>query len=170
MDLDDFKFNKQGDYFYKEKKLIELDSSQKALLLKPYVKYFPPHQYIAHFVSKQDKIGIFQPIILRVVGTDYLTLWLLLIDNDCKPVNVFYLEGENCEGPWETDSTIMDCPIKRNKFTKNKIESFEIRTTDFLNSSKSIIDSLVYITEVNEQGEFKTKRTDSVRYIRRKSQ
>lgn len=168
MILDDFKFNKDWDYYYLGKKLIELDSLEKTELLKPFVEYFPPYQYIAHFVSKQDKIGNFQPIILRVVGTDYLTLWLLLVDNDCKPVNVFYLEGENCEGPWETDSTIMGCAIRRNKFNKDKIESYEIRTTDFLNSNKSVIDSLVYTTEISDRGEFKTKRTDSVRYARRK--
>ena len=168
MIIDDFSFNKQVDYFYKEKKLIELDSLQKTKLLAPFVKYFPPYSHIAHFISKQDKIGDFQPIILRVVGTDYLTLWLLLLDKDCKPVSLFFLEGENCEGPWDTDSTIMDCPTKRNKFIKNRIESYELRTTDFFNSNKSIIDSLVYTTEINEKGEFKTKRIDSVRYTRRK--
>jgi hypothetical protein len=168
MILEDFKHDKHWDYFYKKKRLIALDSLQKTKLLEPFVQWFPAYQYIAHFVSKQDKIGEFQPIILRVVGTDYLTLWLLLLDNECKPVSVFYLEGKNCEGPWETDSTIMDCPIKRNKFKGNKIDSYEIRKTDFLNTDKSIIDSLVYATEISEKGEFKTKRIDSVRYVRRR--
>jgi hypothetical protein len=90
----------------------------------------------------------------------------LLIDKDCNPVSLFYLEGENCEWPWETDSTIMDCPTKRNKFIGNKIESCEVRTTNFFNSNKAIIDSLFYTTEINDRGEFKTKRTDSVRYVR----
>jgi hypothetical protein len=169
MILDDFEWNKHVDYFYSGKKLVELDSLQKAKLLKPFINYFSPRQYIAHFVSKQEKIGNFQPIILRVVGTDYLTLWLLLLDNNCKPVSVFYLEGQNCEGPWETDSTTMSCPVKRNKFNKNKIDSYEIRTTDFLDSNKSIIDSLVYTTEITDRGEFKTRRIDSVRYVRRKT-
>jgi hypothetical protein len=60
-----------------------------------------------HLIAKQQKIGKYQPIILWVGGTDYLTSVLLLVDSDCNPVSHLILEGEDCEGPFETDSTIM---------------------------------------------------------------
>jgi hypothetical protein len=94
--LDDFKNESNWDISYNNKKLKQLDSVQKTKLLMPF-RNLPPSYSIAYFISKQYKIGDFQPIILRVLGTDYLTSWLLLIDKDCNPVSLFYLEGENCE-------------------------------------------------------------------------
>lgn len=152
---------------YKGSKLTPLSSEQKIHLLGPFITNgFAPTDFTAHFVSKQQKMGNLQPITLRVLGTDYLAHWLVLLDDQCNPVSRFYLEGEGCEGPSETDSTMMDCPTKQNRFSKNAIESCEIRQINYTDGTgRKIIDSLFYRTTISDSGELKTLLVDSIRTI-----
>lgn len=163
--LESFKYSDNFDVMYSGQKLNKLDSGQKEKLLRGVINNgFPPYMFDVHLIAKQQKIGKYQPIILWVGGTDYLTSVLLLVDSDCNPVSHLILEGENCEGPFETDSTIMLCPIKYNQFQGNKIESQEVRRIEFFDSGKTIIDSLSYHTEIDDMGQFRTERLDSIRY------
>jgi hypothetical protein len=162
--LNEFFVGRDQALYYKDQTLTALDSVQERRMLQPFVPFFSADEYTAFFVSKQPKLGEWQPVILRVSRATGLYEWLVIVDKDCKPVSRFILEGENCEAPVETDSTVMYCPVRKNKFVGNRIESYEIRTTRFLDDQKKIIDSLSYITEIDERGMFQTKRKDSVRF------
>ncbi|MBI3220948.1 MAG: hypothetical protein HYZ44_15645 [Bacteroidetes bacterium] len=165
--LDVIKYDRSN-YYFMEKRLVELDSQQKEKLIKPFLKTLPVYSYQAHFISKLSPVDNLQPIILRVVGTDYHTLWLLLINKNCTPISFFYLEGENCEGPMETDSTVTFCPVRRSICKGNTIVTYETRTSEAVSDKKSMVDSLVFTTTFNKRGEFVTKRKDSTRYYRQK--
>lgn len=162
--LNEFFTGRDQALYYKDQQLVELDSIQERKMLKPFVSFFSADEYTAFFISKQPKIGDWQPVLLRVTRATGLYEWLVIVDKDCKPLSRFVLEGENCESPIETDSTIMYCPVRKNKFVGNRIESFEVRTTRFLDDQKKVIDSLSYVTEIDGKGMFRTKRLDSVRF------
>ncbi|MFM8914349.1 MAG: hypothetical protein ACKOE6_15740 [Flammeovirgaceae bacterium] len=164
--LSDFEYGEGSDIFLGRSFLKELDSAEKQNLLFGILKNgFPPYTHRVHFVAKQEKIGRFQQIIIQVGGTDYLTSMILLLDENCRPVSHYILEGKDCEGVFETDSTIMACPIKRNHFDGNVVQSTEIRRNEYLHSDKILIDSLSYETEFDTSGQFNTRLIDSVRYI-----
>lgn len=164
--LDTIMFD-QSDYYYDGKKLIELDSQQKEWWIKPFVKVFPANSYKAHFVSKLSSIHNLQPVILRVAGTDYETLWLLLLNKNCEAVGLFYLEGENCEGPMENDSTVVFCPVRRNRMRGNSLITHETRISESLTSGHRVIDSLTFATTIDRSGRFVTKRLDSIRFYKK---
>lgn len=162
--LNEFFVGRDQALYYKDQQLTALDSVQERVMLKPFVPFFSADEYTAFFISKQPKIGEWQPVILRVTRATGLYEWLVIVDKDCKPISRFILEGENCEAPIETDSTLMYCPFRKNKLVGNRIESYEIRTTRFLDDQKKVIDSLSYVTEIDEKGMFRTKKKDSVRF------
>lgn len=162
--LQEFFTGRDQGLYYKDQQLTALDSVQERKMLKPFVPFFSADEYTAHYISKQPKIGEWQPVILRVARTTGLYEWLVMVDKDCKPVSRFILEGENCETPVETDSTLMYCPLRKNKLIGNRIESYEIRTMRFLDDQKKVIDSLSYLTEIDEHGMFHTRKRDSVRF------
>ncbi|MCE2995943.1 MAG: hypothetical protein ACK5RG_09850 [Cyclobacteriaceae bacterium] len=164
--LDTIMFDRSG-YYYDGKKLIKLDSQQKERWIKPFVKAFPANLYEAHFVSKLSPIHNLQPIIISVVGTDYHTLWLLMLNKNCEAVSIFYLEGENCEGPMENDSTVVFCPFRRNRMQGNSLITYETRISEYLTSGHRVIDSLTFATSINRSGRFVTKRLDSIRFYKK---
>src|SRR6266850_1831562 len=71
--------------YFKSKQLKQMDSLQIVELLFPFLgDHFKPSYWVADFVAKQEKHGELQPIIVRVEGFEYLTLWYLLLDRDCN--------------------------------------------------------------------------------------
>ncbi len=165
--LNDFNFDSKGNYFYGEKKLTELDSQQKEKWIRPFVEAFPAIEYRAQLVAKLSPINNLQPITLRVVGTDYLTLWLLLLNENCDPVSVFYLEGKNCEGPMENDSTVIFCPVRKNRINGSTLITYETRMAESKVSGHLVFDSLTFSTSIDSRGQFITKRLDSIRFYRK---
>jgi len=146
-----------------------MDSLQIVELLFPFLgDHFKPSYWVADFVAKQEKHGELQPIIVRVEGFEYLTLWYLLLDRDCNLKGYFNLEKCEYDEGWAENPIGSYCKKKkRSKFDKGIIESYEIRETDHVDARTTVIDSLMYRTTINSDGKLNTNRIDSVRITKR---
>ena len=132
---------------------------------KDYVKSF----MISYFISKQDKIGDYQPVIIWISGDDYTSLILTLVDSTLNPVSHLVLNGGLFAGPYEfNDSLTCWGEDKYSKINKNRIESYTLNTyvwTDSRNDSV-FVDSINYKYQIMENGQIKTEKIDSIRIIK----
>ncbi|HTB06065.1 MAG TPA: hypothetical protein VK806_03855 [Bacteroidia bacterium] len=165
----------------KTKKLIYLDSTQKLKIIIPIMMADYGYQrtggidsnYImklvsARFVSKQNKIGKFTPIIVWINGDDYEALTYILLDDSLKPISHLILYGGLCAGPLsETDTSLELCPVTQSFLNESKISSYIIKeSAKKAPKTPSTIDSINYLNTILPSGQIETKRLDSTRYKR----
>lgn len=166
----------------KSNKFVFLDSIQKLRIIVPIMlaDYGDPKKsaidsnYImnlmpARFISKQNKIGDYTPIIVWVNADDYGALIYILLDKNLNPISHFIMNGGPCGGPVsETDSLVELCPVKQSFLNGNHISSYIIKEFVRIDSIKkpSIIDSVRYLSTILPSGQIETKWLDSTRYER----
>lgn len=122
------------------------------------------------FISKQNKLGVYTPIILAVNGDDYGAIFYALLDSNLRPVSYFRMQGGLSAGPDEvTDSTVV-LPRNRHSLIKGlSIHTYDLIETDWMDSLKNYIDidSINFSTQIDEKtGRITTRQLDSVRYKR----
>ena len=151
----------------KKIKLVLLSDTQKKQFIDsiaPYSNEWIMGDWQMHFISRQNKIESFTPIIVSAGGTDYSALILVLLDSTCHPVSNFILSGGECG-----DDPI-ECDFKQSFLNGGQIKSY-VRTIvnkeNLYNSDSLLIDSVNYITDILPNGRFETKEIDSIRYKRR---
>lgn len=160
----------------KSKQFVKLDSSQKFKLIVPITGIDANYvcQYMdAYFISIQEKVGDYQPIIIQLTGDDYGSLLYIVLDKQNNPVSHLLISGGECGGPIsETDSTMEMCPITQAFMNKNKINWYRLHVTERKITKEedkimpSIIDSVYFQSEINTEGKMITKIIDSTRYER----
>jgi hypothetical protein len=164
-------------FYYDDNDTVYTDSSKKVRFVKmdanhkrKYLHSIPPYDidwlindWTMHFISRQDKIGSFTPIIVSAGGTDFSALILVLLDSKCRPVSHFILSGGECgEDP-------SYCEARQSFFNGRNIRSY-VRSIagpeNWYESDSLLVDSVNYMTEVLENGTFETRKVDSFRYKR----
>jgi len=160
----------------KKVKFVALDTIYKAKILAPilkqelsvdmdYVKSFMD----SYFISKQEKIGDYQPLIIWTSGDDYTSLILTLVDSTLKPVSHMVLNGGFLSGPYEINDSLTSWEEeKHSKITGNTIHSYSLNTyvwTDSRNDS-AFVDSIIYTSKILQNGQIKTEKIDSVRMVK----
>lgn len=161
----------------KKVEFVALDTTYKLKILAPilkldlgvdkdYVKSF----MISYFISKLDKIGDYQPLIIWTSGDDYTSLILTLVDSTLNPVSHFVLNGGLFAGPYEfNDSLTCWGEDKYSKIKGRRIESYSLNTyvwTDSRNDT-AFVDSISYKSQILENGQFQIEKIDSIRTIKR---
>jgi len=148
-------------------KLTLLDDTQK----RQYIDSIPPYgrewiigDWQMYFVSKQNKIDSFTPIIVSAGGTDFSALILVLLDTSCHPVSHFILSGGEC------GVDPIECDFKQSFLNGKQIKSY-VRTIvdkeNLYDSDSLLVDSVNFVTEILPDGSLETKKVDSSRYKRK---
>ncbi|MCR8556884.1 hypothetical protein KXD93_04495 [Mucilaginibacter sp. BJC16-A38] len=147
-----------------------LSANQRGYFLAPFlpkdygVKYAKDIMY-AWFVSKQNKIGNFQPIILQVEGNDYESLSLILLDENYKPVSELNLDEENIL-PEHRDNLNLIYNLKSYSIlNKNVITSYRITEIRYKDSTERsiVVDSNVFKSIINKDGTISTKQMEKIK-------
>ncbi|MFI5186943.1 MAG: hypothetical protein ACHQF0_09475, partial [Chitinophagales bacterium] len=142
--------------------LIQLDSSQKRRYISSMPGFAPDwimNDWQVCFVSKQDKIGEFTPIIVWAGGTDYGALILIILDKANHPVSYLELSGGECGD----DPSY--CDLRHSFFNNDEIRTYirkKVWRKD--DSFTGYVDSINYRTKILSTGKFVTKKIDSTRY------
>ncbi len=168
----------------KKRAIVHLDSLQKLKFIAPvmvveFKTQFKDNpnldtNYVvnfmnAFFISKQNKVYDFTPVIASVSGDDYGALFYIILDESFRPISHYRISGGFCAGPWDgPDSTIQMCPDRQSFLNDTEISSYELNEFIRPDSLKrpSIIDSITYLTKILPSGQIETKRLDSIRYER----
>jgi hypothetical protein len=161
---------------------VHMDTIQKMQYLTPKIidsenpdvmkvgqTYINDYMY-SYFISKQDKIGDYQPIIVSAHGDDYGALILLLLDKNNKPVSHILLCGGLSAGPdGELGDSIVLLHDRESLIKHDTIITYILRVRQPENKDNALptIDSISYIRKILATGEIKTIKTDSVRYSRK---
>jgi hypothetical protein len=156
---------------------VPLDSTSKRLILAPIMKKdlgvdanYSGKFILSHFISKQEKIGNLQPIIIYTTGDDYQSLILAVLDSTLNPISHIVLSGGLFSGPYEVNDSLTCWQNETfSKINGKDIQSYISKTyvwTDSRNDS-AFVDSLVFSTKIRANGTIDTKQTDSLR-IKRK--
>jgi hypothetical protein len=123
----------------------------------------------AHYISKQDTVGIYTPIIVRLSGDDYDETMMILLDTAGTPVSKLRLAGGECGGPDEIgDSLLLNCPVQYSYFERDRIHSYVLHVYDHVKGDgiPSLIDSVTYEGVIGTNGMIGVTRKDSTRYSR----
>jgi hypothetical protein len=161
----------------KQIEFVALDTNYKVKILAPvlkedlgvdenYVKSF----LISYFISKQDKIGNFQPVIIWISGDDYNSLIMVLLDSALNPISHILLNGGFYAGPYEVNDSLTSWGEEKNsRIDGNKIESYCLNTYVWTDSRNDLtfIDSLSYKSIILENGLIQTEKVDSIRIVKR---
>jgi hypothetical protein len=157
---------------------IELDKNQKGKLIASFISKmlkvdasYPVDLMKAFFVSKQDKIGDLQPIIVHIGGDDYSSLTMILLDENNNFVSGYNISGGMDSGPEEKgDSLISFEATSYSHLNDNKITTFRINETDHTDSTKKevIIDSNVFVSVIGKAGKIVTKQTVKAHFLKSK--
>jgi hypothetical protein len=123
----------------------------------------------SYFISKQDKIGLNQPIVILNQADDYLSLMLLVLDTTLHPISHFVLSGGIYGGPSEVNDSITS--LGEEKYSQIKgsdIESYILTkyVWTYAKHDSSIIDSVKYISKINVNGSITTQMTYRKRFTR----
>jgi len=155
----------------KKKAYLELDNNLKLKLLPDILKMdttWIKEDIKAYLISKQEKIGNIQPVIIKTGGTDFSALILLTLDNNGNTISGIYLNIYDGSGPViDLDSTMLLPPFTRCYFDKNKINFYLLSA--WVNKYKDIpatIDSVSYQSIIDTNGNISIQKLDSVRYKR----
>lgn len=166
--------------FLESSKRVEffpLDTNLKSKILAPilktdlgvesnYVKSF----ITSYFISKQDKIGDYQPIVIWTSGDDYTSLILAVLDSNLIPISHITLYGGLFAGPYEINDSLTSWGEEKHSIIDgNQIKSTVMTTyvwTDSRNDS-SFIDSIIYKSKILETGKIMTEKLDSIRIIKK---
>lgn len=161
------------------KKFIEMDTIQKGRIVLPSILNDIPqinvkpdyiHNFMqGYFVSEQDTIGEFRPIIVGVSGDDYESLILIVLDKNNTPVSHLLLSGGLEAGPYESDSILVN-KDRISIIKGNSILTYELyireHTDTATENEPNIIDSVSYKSTILPNGEIETKKLDSIRIKR----
>jgi hypothetical protein len=169
---DHFYYDQNG-YFTdstKKKMFTRLDPLFKSRYLLPvfecdsdYLKEY----MVAHFISIQEKVKGYTPILVELSGDDYGSIHYILLDKNNFPVSGLLVHGGPCAGLlFETDTSYMECPVRHSFFRGDVIDSYELHVLHSTGSipRPDIVDSICWRSTVGEDGHIETKQTDSVRY------
>lgn len=145
-----------------------LDSIQKRHLLPDITKNLPMdigYLYSSFFivspVSKQNKIGYIQPIILHAFADDFSAFILVTLDSNHKPVDYLFVDNEEYCGEDEDE---MCEKFTHSVFTGSEILSYNLyKFTSTINNELLYIDSISYKSKINKNGTISTIKSDSVR-------
>jgi hypothetical protein len=161
----------------KQVEFFPLDSNLKGKILAPilkmdlrvesdYVKSF----IISYFISKQDKIGDYQPVIIWASGDDYTSLILAVLDSNLCPISHIILYGGQFAGPYEINDSLTSWGEEKQSIIEgNQIKSTVLTTyvwTDSRNDS-AFIDSISYKSKILGTGKIMTEKLDSIRIIKK---
>jgi hypothetical protein len=150
------------DSFYIEKILAPI-LKQELGVDKDYVKSF----MYSYFISIQEKIGNNRPLIIWSSGDDYESMILAIVDSTLKPVSYLVLSGGIFAGPYEVDDSLSSWGEDKYSIINDKrIESYTINAYVWTNSQNdtAIIDSIIYHSEILENGMIITNKVDSIRF------
>ncbi|MBI3509329.1 MAG: hypothetical protein HY064_01595 [Bacteroidetes bacterium] len=159
----------------KKIKFVRLDSAQKEKYLLPVMGDVDKHYVIsyvdAYFISKQDTMNGFTPIIIKASGDDYDEMMMLLLDKKGNVASKLSLSGGECGGPDEIgDSLMLNCPYLFSTMKNGEVDSYVLHVYDRESKDNitrpSIIDSVTFISKITGDGKFETKKKDSTRYER----
>jgi len=155
---------------------VELDKSYKTKILAPilqkdlgvqidYVNSF----MTSHFISKQQKVGEFQPIIIYTSGDDYSSLILAVVDSTLTPISHLLLSGGQFAGPYEVNDSL-SCwgEDKQSVIKGQRIKSYKLNTYvwTYSRNDSAFVDSIIYQSRILENGRIETDRLDSIRLIK----
>jgi hypothetical protein len=151
----------------------ELDNNIKIKLLPQILKMdttWIRMDIKAFLISRQEKIGELQPIIIQVSGTDFGALLLIILDEHGEEVSGMFLNGGEDSGPLkDMDTVLLLQPYKRSFFNGNQIKTYSISAlVKTYNTNKpDIIDSVSYVSKIELNGTINTRKIDSVRIERK---
>jgi hypothetical protein len=147
--------------------LVPLTRQQKEKIIAPFllkelsidnVNYIVQGMQ-AYFISKQNKIGTVQPILVMITGDDYTSLTMILLDKNNHSVNGFNLFGGMQPGPTEKGDSLLIIPLDRySVIAGNVITSYEVTHTDYSDSLKrpTLVDSVVLKSVIGDAGKIIT--------------
>jgi hypothetical protein len=153
-----------------KRKLIKLDSTFNRKIIYPILidnhgfkkKYIDGFES-SFFISKQKKIGNFQPIILSTYGVDNWCILLVVVNSHYTPISHIILRG-NYGSAYEMINKDLEYV---DEYFCTKIDSNSITTTktiSYMNLFKEVYkDSINYRSEILKNGLIKTQRIDSFR-------
>jgi hypothetical protein len=172
-----FDSNMFADSNYK-KTYVQLTPQQKVKLIAPFIsnilkvnEEYPRDLMQAYFISKQRKVGDIQPIIIHISGDDYTSLTMILLNKNGEYVSGFNISGGMDGGPTEIGDSLLSYEAKSySNINNDQLTTCRITETDHTDTAKKqvIIDSNVFQTIVTPNGNFITKQTVKVRYIKPK--
>ena len=156
---------------------VPLDSTFIRLILAPILKKdlgvdagYTVKFTLSHFISKQEKLGQYQPIVIYSTADDYASLILAVLDSTFNPISHLILSGGLFAGPYEANDSLTSWGEETfSKINNNEITSFVSKTyvwTDSRDDSE-FIDSLLFSSKIRDNGTIETKLLDSLR-IKRK--
>ncbi len=157
---------------------VPLDSTFKRLILAPILKKdlgvdaeYSGKFILCYFISKQEKFGQYQPIVIYSTGDDYSSLILAVLDSTFNPISHLVLSGGLFAGPYEANDSITSWGEETfSKINDNEINSYVSKTYVWTDSrdDSAFIDSLVFSSKIRDNGTIETKLIDSLR-IKRKN-
>jgi hypothetical protein len=156
----------------KKRAYLKLDNKSKLKLLTTVLKMdtiWIKEDIQAFLISKQEKIGNIQPIIIQTLGTDFDALLLVNLDQKGNFVFGTFLNGGENGGPLsESDSLVICRPYIRCFFVNNHIKSYSLNAMikDPNHNNIAIIDSINFESTIELDGTIKTQKLDSFRYKR----
>lgn len=119
----------------------------------------------SYFISKQQKVGNYQPITIWTEGLDNCCLLLVVVDSTFKPISHTILKG-NYGCALKQINKNVDCVTEYTYSTLKRNKIISCRITTYFNIDKEVYkDSIVYRSEIQKDGLIKTQKTDSVRLI-----
>lgn len=160
----------------KKVEFVALDSTYKTKILAPILKkdLGIDKDYVqsfirSYFISKQDKIGDYQPVIIWASGDDYTSLILAVVDSSLNPISHLVLNGGLFSGPFEVNDSLTSWgEYKCSHINGTIINTYTINTyvwTDSRNDS-AFVDSIIFKSQILQNGQITTEKVDSVRIIK----
>jgi hypothetical protein len=158
-----------------EKPLKLFSKNQCALLLAPFLPAgygvdYAVDEMWGHFVSKQNKIGSLQPIIVSVGAVhDYWALRLIILNKNGKAIS--YIDLDNPTYFPQDNKSYADYQIESYSTLKeNEIISY--RVAKFHYASKNplkelVVDSVVLKSVIDAKGKISTKQIAKIRYTKK---
>jgi len=152
-----------------KRKYFMLSGNQAGFLIAPFLPKDYGVNYVKHsmwawLVSKQQKIGDLQPIIVLEIGkADFEALALVILDKNYKPVSEFFLDEEN-----PTNNEIGH-PHRLNNYSfinNNEITSYRVTKNTDSAKRQITIDSNVFKSFIAPNGTITTKQVGKSRIIK----
>jgi len=146
----------------------ELTPNQKIELIAPFIskllnvnEKYPRDLMKAYFISKQNKIGDLQPIIVQIGGDDYNSLTMIILDSYGKPLSGFNVSGGMDGGPTEIGDSLISYEARSySHINNNEITTYRITEIDHTDTTKKqiTIDSNVFKSFIKLDGTISTKQ------------
>jgi hypothetical protein len=117
------------------------------------------------FVSKQNKVGDLQPLVVSLEGKDYSSFIMIILDKYNKPVQGLIL-NEN-SGPTNYDGSTNWVSHKiYSQINNNEITTYHVNETSHTYPAKSqiIVDSTVFKSLISKGGNILTKQVVKARF------